>query len=389
MKILLLAPHPFYQERGTPIDVHLVLKVLSERSNTTVDLLVYNEGENIELPGLKIFRIPNYKFLQNIRPGFSVKKIIADFFMFFKTWKMISNENYDLLHAGEESVFFALFFKILYRIPYVYDLDSSIAQQIVEKKPYLRFFSPIFNFLEKIAIINAEINLPVCNALAELCENNGSKKTITIHDISQLKNPGASSRGFLRKELNIQRDILMYIGNLESYQGIDLLLESFSIAHKKTDKIDLVVIGGTQEDIEFYKQKSFNLKIEDHVHFLGPRPFNKLDEYLAEADIIVCPRIRGVNTPMKIFPYLHSGKPVIATDLYTHNQILSSKEAYLAPPNPKEFAKAMINLAENIELRKKYGKDGKKFIEKNHTFQAHSKRLNSAYDWLIKKSMIN
>ena len=108
----------------------------------------------------------------------------------------------------------------------------------------------------------------------------------------------------------------------------------------------------------------------------------------AEADIIVCPRIRGVNTPMKIFPYLHSGKPVIATDLYTHNQILSKKEAYLAPADPESFAKAIINLAENLELRKKYGENGRKFIEKNHTYKAHSERINSAYDWLIEKSII-
>ncbi len=388
MKILLLAPHPFYQERGTPIDVHLVLRVLSERPNTKVDLLVYNEGNDIKLSGLKIFRIPNYKFLQNIRPGFSLKKIIADFIMFFKAWKMVSDKNYDLIHAGEEAVFFALIFKVFFRIPYIYDLDSSIAQQVIEKKPYLRSLAPVFNFFEKIAIINAEINLPVCNALAELCESNGSKKTVTIHDISQLKNPGALSKGFLKGELEIEKDILMYIGNLEPYQGIDLLLESFRMACQKTDKINLVIIGGNPIDIEFYKEKSVKLEIANRVHFLGPRPFDELDEYLAEADIIVCPRIRGVNTPMKIFPYLHSGRPVIATDLYTHNQILTEREVYLAPANPKGFAKAIVTLTDSVELRKKYGKNGQKFIENNHTYKAHKERLNGAYNYFTKKSII-
>ena len=308
--------------------------------------------------------------------------------MFIKAWKLVSNNDYDLIHAGEEAAFFALFFKIIYRIPYIYDLDSSIAQQVIEKKPYLRPFSFLFNFLEKIAVINAEINLPVCNALAELCKNYGSKKTVTMHDISQLKNPRALSNGFLKKELGIQKDILLYIGNLESYQGIDLLLESFQIASIKTNLIDLVIIGGISRNIELYREKSLELGIENRVHFLGQRPFDKLDEYLAEADIIVCPRIRGLNTPMKIFPYLHSGKPVIVTDLYTHSQILSEKEAYLAPANPGSFAKAIINLAENIELRKKYGENGRKFVENNHTYKAHSERLNSAYNWLIEKSLI-
>ena len=295
--------------------------------------------------------------------------------------------NYNLIHAGEEAVFFAMFFKIIYRIPYVYDLDSSIAQQVVEKKSYLKVFAPLFNFLEKRAIINAEANLPVCNALAELCENYGSKKTVTIHDISQLKNPGAPSKGYLKKELGISKDILMYIGNLEPYQGMDLLLESFQIVCKKTEKIDLVIIGGNSSDIEFYKRKSIKLRIEDRVHFMGPKPFSMLDEYLAEADIIACPRIRGVNTPMKIFPYLHSGKPVIATNLYTHNQILTHDEAYLASPNPEGFSEAIILLTENKELRCKYGKSGQIFVEKNHTYEAHRKRLHSVYDWLVENHL--
>lgn len=45
------------------------------------------------------------------------------------------------------------------------------------------------------------------------------------------------------------------------------------------------------------------------MHFFGPKPLKKLDHYLADADILVAPRIKGVNTPMKIFPYMHSGKP--------------------------------------------------------------------------------
>lgn len=385
MKVLVLAPHPFFQERGTPIDVSLVLRVLSERTNTSVDLLVYNEGNDFPLPNLTIYRTPDFKFLRNIRPGFSFKKLLCDIFMFFKSWRLVVKGNYDLIHAGEESVFFAMFFKFAYGIPYVYDLDSSIAQQLVEKNSFLQVLSPIFNLLERSAIKNAEANLPVCNALYELCEKNGSVKTITIHDISQLKNPEATSKGLLKKELGINKQILIYIGNLESYQGIDLLLDSFQIACKKTDKVDLVIIGGVDEHIKYYKSKAEQSGIGDRTHFLGPRPFNQLDEYLAEADMIACPRIKGVNTPMKIFPYLHSGKPVIATDLYTHNQILTGKEAYLAPANPEGFAEAIVQLTNNDELKSSLGKNGRLFIERNHTYPAHRKRMNEVYDWIETK----
>jgi hypothetical protein len=148
MKVLVLAPHPFFQNRGTPIDVLLVLKVLIYRNKTMVDLLVYNEGTDVELPNLRTFRTPSLNLTRNIRPGFSFKKLIADFFMFFIAWRLVHKNRYDVVHAGEEAVFFAMFFRLVYGIPYVYDLDSSIAQQMVEKNQSLKKISHILNLFE-------------------------------------------------------------------------------------------------------------------------------------------------------------------------------------------------------------------------------------------------
>jgi glycosyltransferase involved in cell wall biosynthesis len=302
--------------------------------------------------------------------------------MFFQAWSRIHRNSYDLIHAGEEAVFMALFFKFLYKVPYVYDLDSSIAQQLVEQKSFLRLFSPIFNWLERQAIRHALANLPVCNALAKLCEESGSRKTVTLHDISQLKNPDARPTGRLKRELGMGGLILLYCGNLEPYQGIDLLLESFQLACQKTDRVDLVIIGGVGEDIEHYKEKACRLGISEKTHFLGPKPFEQLDGYLVEADILVAPRIRGINTPMKVFPYLHSGKAVLLTDLYTHNQIISNHEAYLAAPDPAAFCKGILKLVEDEPLRERLGRNGRRFVETNHVYSAHRKRLNSVYDWI-------
>ena len=87
---------------------------------------------------------------RNIRPGFSFKKLIADFFMFFIAWRLVHKNRYDVVHAGEEAVFFAMFFRLVYGIPYVYDLDSSIAQQMVEKNQSLKKISHILNLFAEL-----------------------------------------------------------------------------------------------------------------------------------------------------------------------------------------------------------------------------------------------
>lgn len=382
MRVLLLAPHPFYQDRGTPIDVHLVLRVLSERPGTTVDVVTYHEGEDVDLPSVQLHRSRRLPGLDGIRPGFSMKKVIADVLLFFKAWTLVRKNDYDLVHAGEEAVFFAMFFKQVYGIPYAYDLDSSIAQQLVEQRPYLDAFSELFDWMERQAIQGSLINFPVCNALADLCRENGSRKTVTLHDISQLDDPAEADPECLRQEVDPEGLLFLYVGNLEPYQGIDLLLESFQVAHREEPAVTLVIIGGSSEDIDHYRTKASALGIEENTEFLGPRPFERLGDYLAGADVLVCPRSEGINTPMKIFPYLHSGRSVLATDLRTHNQILTEDEAFLAPADPEEFAQGMLKLARNPSLRTRLGQNGRAFVERNHTFEAHRERLNEAYDWI-------
>lgn len=382
LRILLLAPHPFFQNRGTPIDVLLVLQALSEREDTLVDVIVYPEGEGINLPGVSLFRVPFLKWLKGIRPGFSFKKLFVDFFMFFYTWKLVHKNRYDLIHAGEESVFMAMVMKWIYTIPYVYDIDSSIAQQMVEKHPALSPVASFFNWMESRAIRGALANAPVCHALRELCEKNNSAKTVTLHDISQLHNPDIPRTGLIKNEINSDGLILLYCGNLEAYQGVDLLVESFPYVAQENSGVELVIIGGVPEDIELYTQKAEKLGIKENVHFLGPKPFDQLDQYLADADILVAPRTKGVNTPMKIFPYMHSGKPVLLTKLYTHTQIVTDNEAYLADPEPELFGKGILELASNPALRERLGKNGREFVEREHVYSAHKRRVDSLYGWV-------
>ena len=185
MKILLLAPEPFYQDRGTPIAVNLLLRVLSERGEH-VDVLTYHEGRDIELKCVTLHRIPNLSFVRDVRPGFSWKKVICDFFMFFKSARLVQKIHYDLIFAVEESVFIALVWKWIFKIPYVYDMDSSLAQQLVESRPILTPFASLFRFCEGVAVRNAIGVAPVCESLTAAILIHQPKKVVVLHDIAAL-----------------------------------------------------------------------------------------------------------------------------------------------------------------------------------------------------------
>jgi glycosyltransferase involved in cell wall biosynthesis len=186
----------------------------------------------------------------------------------------------------------------------------------------------------------------------------------------------------LRSKLQISGLLLMYVGNLEGYQGISLLLESFALVVKKINAVDLVIIGGEALDIQKYQKQARGLNIDRQVHFLGTKPVEDLAGYLSQADILVSPRIKGKNTPMKIYSYLDSGKAVVATDLLTHTQILNSQVAMLAEPSPEKFSIAILRVMQDKTLRHKLGRSGKQLIEERFSYTAFCQKLNDLLDWL-------
>jgi glycosyltransferase involved in cell wall biosynthesis len=381
MKVLFLAPHPFYQERGTPIAVNMVLKVLSERGES-VDLVTYHEGADVHYPGVRIFRIPAISLLSGIRPGFSFKKVLCDLLMCFKVLLLVIRRRYQWVHAVEESVFIALVLKWVFRIPYVYDMDSSLSQQMIEKYPRLGFLYRFLRFCEGIAVKNAAIVVPVCDSLSNEIAGFGPAKVTVLHDPPVPSREADDPVSDLKKEKGIDRLLALYVGNLESYQGIDLLLEAFALVLKEIDEVDLAVIGGTDSDIRKYRDMAGRLGIAAKVHFFGPKPVAQLAGYLSQADILLSPRIKGKNTPMKLYSYLKSGKVVLATDLPTHTQVLDGGVAMVAPPSPKEFAMGLLSLVGNADLRMKLGDAGKKLVDEKYSESVFHQKLNGIYDWL-------
>ena len=381
MNILLLAPQPFFQERGTPIAVKLLAQTLAEQGHG-VHLLVYAEGEEITLENVTIHRHIRLPGISNIKPGFSLKKLICDFFMFIKCIRLVRKYEFHLLHAVEESVFMAMLVKKIFKISYVYDMDSCLSMQLTDKFQSLGLMSGAMEKMEKAAVAKSSGVVVVCQALEEIVKKFAPDKLIArLEDISLL-DCAVKGEEDLRETLGIRGIMLMYVGNLEKYQGIDLLIKAFQEAVREKDDLNLVMIGGNDEDIRFYQEKIRQLGIDSNVFFCGRRPVNLLGYYLSQADILVSPRSQGNNTPMKIYSYLDSGKPVLATNLSTHTQVLDEQIACLVDPTPVDMAREIVSLAGDKERRESIGVQARQRVKEEYSLPAFRRKLAAFYEKL-------
>lgn len=385
MRILVLAPHPFFQARGTPLAVRRVLDFLGNRGHQ-LDLLTFHEGEDIEIPNCRIHRIARPLWIRNIRPGFSMKKVVCDMFMFMKCLRMVRKNRYDLIHAVEESAFIAAAMQRLAGIPYVYDMDSSLAEQLVDAYPGLQFAFATLRRCEAVAVRHSLGVLTVCAALEDVAHGHAPDKPIGRVEDTTLLSPdqhhsgnGQGAESVLPAGVDHRSPVAMYVGNLEHYQGIGLLLEGFRHALVRVPSAHLVIVGGLEEDIAYYGRRATQLGISTRVHFLGPKPISALDGLFRRADVLVSPRLKGLNTPMKIYSYLDSGTAVLATRLRTHTQVLDDRTAYLVEPDPEALGDGLVELLSDPVLRERLASHAKAYVQREFTPEAAHRKLGSFY----------
>jgi glycosyltransferase involved in cell wall biosynthesis len=378
LKILLVAPQPFFEERGTPIAVDMLARTLCDRGDT-VDVLTTHLGREDRYPaGMRVLRVKPPFGPSKIPPGFSLRKVYCDLFIGARLLRIGRRQNYDLIHAVEESSFMAWLLNIFGGPDYVVDVDSSMTDQIVNRFRILRPVAGVIRWLERLPLRRARGVLVVCEALAgpprQLC----SGETMLLPDVS-LRTMTQGPAEDLGETLGKGGPILMYVGNLEPYQGIDLLLESFAILEKQAADARLVLIGGSDESQRHYRELWTRLSGSERVRFLGPRPLEALSAYLEQADAVVSPRTEGVNTPMKVYSYMDSGRPLVATALPTHTQVLSTDEAELAPPEPQAFADAMGRVLSDPDHAQRLARNARARVARDHSPESFRSRVTGFY----------
>ena len=355
MKILMIAPEPFFEPRGTPFSEYFRIKALAALGHT-VDLVTYPFGQDKEIPGLRIFRCWRPPWIRAVKTGPSPAKLILDFFLFLKVLRRLFVGKYDLIHTHEEGNIMGVACQKLTGIPHLYDMHSSLVQQMENFQfTRSRIVIRLFRIIESISLKNAAAVIVICRALYDHAAAITAATKLTLIENFMDDRPAASDQEKLlrlKREVNPDgKKIVMYAGTLEPYQGIPLLLDSLNLL---SDDFRLVLIGGKAHQVQELGRRLQTLGLDKRVLLLGQKSAAEIPYYLQTADILVSPRTLGTNIPLKIYSYLASGVPVVATDLPTHTQTVTPDLAILAAPDPGPFA-AGIDLAAGPQGRKVAG----------------------------------
>lgn len=391
LRCLVVAPQPFFSPRGTPFSVYYRTLVMSELGHS-VDIITYGQGKDPDIPRVKVYRGPRFRFLGPVRTGPSMLKLFLDFFVAAQTFWHLLRKRYDVVHAHEEAVFICRFLKPIFRFKLVYDMHSSLVQQLTNFDfTDSRLVHWIFGKLEDSSIRAADAVITICPDLRDYAtgfiDDAGKLHLIenSIYEVVRLKGERQDSAVPVAGEVSDHargRFCFVYAGTLENYQGIDMLLQAFARVVRKQPDSFLLIVGGTPEQVDNYSQQANGLGLGDNCHFTGSVPQARAHEHIARADVLLSPRIEGTNTPLKIYQQLASGIAMVATEIFSHTQVLDEEVAFLAAPEPESFARAMIEAMSDTEKARERAEAARRLYDREYSRESYVRKLSCMLDSL-------
>ena len=380
-RILIVAPEPFYEDRGTPIALKLLLEALSSRGEE-VDLLTYPIGESVDLPGLRTFRVGTHLPIRKVPIGFSFRKILFDLLLIPAIVKLSLRWNYKCLHAVEEAAFLGMWLRPWHKLPVIYDMQSSLPEQLMGRLFFrIGAVQGLLRFFERWLI--RSIDRVVCSGgLREYVL--GIRPTVSVHEWCFPGNPVVVSMEEVQRfreklEITAGSQIVLYTGNFEPYQGISRLLDAIpKVISELPNTVFLLVGFDDSWDTKLLEQVD-GLWKPGAVKLIPRRPKAEIYRYLSVADVVVSPREFGSNVALKVFDYMAAGKPIVATDSKAHRTVLNNDRAVLVGLGPEDLSGGIIRLLKNRDMAARLGESARAYAEENLSWNAFVDRVGRLY----------
>lgn len=377
----MVAPQPFFRPRGTPFSVLHRIRALV-RLGHTVELVTYPFGDSPKIDGLVIHRSRRPPGVSDVAIGPSPAKLLLDGPLFLKALALARTGRFDLLHTHEEAGAMGAWISRRCGLPHLYDMHSILSQQFANFGRYN--WSPVvtlFQSLERFTLDGSDGVITVCPDLHEHVVASGYDRPVAlIENTLEFDHPKYTEADVaeLKSRLGLcDARVVVYTGTLESYQGLDLLVEGARAVLDHEPRVKFLIVGGTAAQIEALEAECRAHEVESGFVLVPSEPPEKVPLYQQLADVLVTTRARGTNTPLKIYQYLRAGRPIVATAIRSHTQVLDERSAELVEPTGSGVARGLIRVLEDAEHARSLAVTAGRLARERYSEQAYFECLSS------------
>jgi glycosyltransferase involved in cell wall biosynthesis len=178
----------------------------------------------------------------------------------------------------------------------------------------------------------------------------------------------------------MKQSIIIFVGVLTEYQGVDLLIEAVPYVVQAVPESKFLIVGYPNE--EHYRQKARDLGVQSSVHFTGKVSYEDVPRYLSLADIAVSPKLSSTEANLKLFTYMAMGLPTVVFDNPINREILGDVGVYAKMASSMALAEALITVLKDKEWAKQIGLLSWQKAADEYSWSLVGKRLGEIYNGL-------
>jgi len=319
-------------------------------------------------PNLKILKLPMLRKEDARYIRFSWHGIFHFFLLVYLLFiKFFKKEDSVIFLRHLKLASFILKFKGLLNIPVVFEVHEIFHLNTINQKK-----KGDLKQQEMRVYKNADAVVCLSASLKQyLVDNMGvSEKSVFII-------PDAVKRGWFDIKKNAG-EFICYTGSLYNWKGVDTLISAMKYLHGER----LLIVGGG-ERLEGLRRLAAVEGVAERVSFAGAVPHSSIPEYLSMAKVLVLPNIAEgpseFSSPLKLFEYMASGVPIVASDIQSFKEILTHKRNALLfePGSPEALASAIKEILRNRDLAEGIAKSAKRDAE-DYTYEKRGERIIKA-----------
>jgi glycosyltransferase involved in cell wall biosynthesis len=285
----------------------------------------------------------------------------------------------------------------LFRIPLVTEVNGIVIDEMQVMGHKNNILLWIVDKIERFNLSKANKIVVVTAKLKQVLQEDykiPADKIVVIQNgaNTELFKPMDSKK--VKKELKLNQNncYVCFAGTLSPHQGVEYLIKSAPLVFKKCPATQFMIVGYGKMEQEL-KNLSEQAGVSDKFIFTGVVPYEKVSQYINACDVCVAPAPRiernkkSGGSSLKICEYLACEKPVVTGNIDGDKDlILEANAGYVVyPENTIELANAIIKLLKNKELREKKGKNGRKCVVENHSWEAIAKRAAAVCNEVIER----
>jgi len=387
LRVLMLAPTPYFSDRGCHVRIYEEARIL-RRMGHDVRLVTYHLGRDMaDIPTDRIMRIPWYG---KLTAGPSWHKPYLDILLFFKALQVARSFRPDLIHAHlHEGAFIGIFLKKMLNIPLLFDCQGSLTGEIIDHGFTRRGsrLASLFAGIEQFINKNVDAIVTSSTAGAEaLCNQWGvsPSKVTPLTDGVNTDEFIPGDKAAARRVLGLPSDrpVVVFLGLLNRYQGVDLLLDVMEILKKRKVRVHFLVMGFPDEK---YRRVAHERDIAGMITFTGRIDYGQAPDYLAAGDLAVSPKISLTEANGKLFNYMACGLPCLVFDTPVNREILGDTGTYARFAEPVDFADRLEEmLADPLGLEFQ-GAAAREKALREHSWHSRGDRLLQLYSTLTQE----